>query len=166
MSDDDIDLPFVRGHQGLVDGVAADEDLRLMVALGIELLYGLNILVQIVAEREPDSDRLLSKDGLNARVFGRFGHVANPAEETNADGHRRVSRDVQSLAHRLKALLDFVRRIEAYTNLRILQDRKQFTNAPAPMKPKPPAPETAAARSGVEANAIGAATIGLRMSVQ
>ena len=89
---------------------------------------------------------------------------ADPAKETDADWNRRLSGKIQCLANGAKTLLDFVGGIEACNGCEIATVSKSAVHAPAPMKPKPPAPVTAAASSGVDANAIGAATIGLLMS--
>ena len=164
LGDDHVDVPFVCGHQGLLDGVAAYEDLGFVVASGIELLDFLDVLAEIVSEREPDGNWLLGEDSLNTWILRRLSHVADPAKETDADWDRRLSGKVQCLANGAKTLLDFVGGIEACDGCEIATVPKSGVHVPAPMKPKPPAPVTAAASSGVEANAIGAATIGLLMS--
>lgn len=121
LSDDDVDLPLVPGAERLVDGVAAAEDLGLVLALRVVLADGLDILLEVVAEGEPDGGDLLLQDGGDARVLRRFGHVQDPAEEANTNGQWGILRNFQGLARGLEVFLQLLRGVKACKSALISQ---------------------------------------------
>lgn len=109
LGDDNVHLPLVPRAEGLVDGVAAAEDLRLVGALRVVLTHGLDVLVQVVSERKPDRGDLLGEDGGDARVLRRLRHVEDPAKETDTDGEGGVRGDLQGLTCGGESLLELLR---------------------------------------------------------
>ena len=110
---DDVDLPLVCRAECLVDRVAAAEDLGLVVALRVVFADRPDVLLQVVAEREPDGGDLLLEDGRDAGVLGRLGHVEDPAEQADADGEGGVLGDLEGLACRAQSVPQLLGRVEA-----------------------------------------------------
>ena len=113
MGDDNVDLPLVRGAERLVDGVAAAEDLGLVLALGVKFAHRLDVLLEVVSECEPHGSNLLFENGGDTGVFGSLCHVEDPTKETDTGREDSIVRELQRLSDRLQVRPELLRGVEA-----------------------------------------------------
>lgn len=123
-----------------------------------------NIFFQIATKREPDRGRKLVQDCEEAGVIRGLGDVKNPANESDSDRYRHPLGDVEPRADFMNFFSQEVRGIKTCRSGRSTGGKIDIGLLPAPMHPKPPAADTSAANAGVQANAMGAHTIGVVIS--